>query len=398
MTDTGSAPEVLGARLGPSGAGRWLKCSLAPQLEKAQPHTDSQWAAEGTLMHEIAEWGWNCALHRLDAKQQQSKEAALREESSKAGYPTAELFAAAALWRNAVRGIHSAYFTDWAYLEPEASVDLSQLYPTMRGKIDLAGLFISDRGPEILVSDLKGGTGVPVKAYNNPQLKLYAFGVAMDLSMLHEVEDHTPVHLQIAQPRVDDGISTWSTTVGELVAWVETEVRPAIAAAISDPKANPGAWCQFCDAGGVCRARADVAGLAIDLDAEQLSPEEVAEWLARAPVVQGFLKRLRERAQSDILAGREIPGWELSRTKGRRKITDEDAAADRLTAAGYRQSQFSQRKLLGVTALDALVGGKQVLADTLGDALGKTDGFLKLSPGDTGMANLLENMFPDEEF
>ena len=132
MTDTGSAPEVLGARLGPSGAGRWLKCSLAPQLEKAQPHTDTQWAAEGTLMHEIAEWGWNCALHRLDAKQQQSKEAALREESSKAGYPTAELFAAAALWRNAVRGIHSAYFTDWAYLEPEASVDLSQLYPTIR--------------------------------------------------------------------------------------------------------------------------------------------------------------------------------------------------------------------------------------------------------------------------
>ena len=80
-----------------------MKCSLAPQLEKAQPHTDSQWAAEGTLMHEIAEWGWNCALHRLDAKQQQSKEAALREESSKAGYPTAELFAAAAPWRNAVR-------------------------------------------------------------------------------------------------------------------------------------------------------------------------------------------------------------------------------------------------------------------------------------------------------
>ena len=398
MTQPDTSNELLGVRLGPSGVGRWLQCSLAPQFEKMQPHTDSVWASEGTAMHEIAEFEWNCSLHRIDMRSATSQEAALRKACDEAGYPTAELFAGVAAWRNAVREVHSAYFTDWAYLEPEAAVDLSQLYPTMRGKIDLAGMFIGQQGPEILISDLKGGTGVPVRAYENPQLKLYGFGVAHDLSLIYPIENSTPVHLQIAQTRIDDGVSTWTTTMGELTAWVEDEVRPAIARALAIPEANPGAWCQFCDAGGVCRARADIAGMAIDLDAEQLSPEEVAEWLEKAPIVQGFLKRLRERAHADILAGRQVPGWELSRTQGRRKIVAEAEAAQRLIDAGFEPSQFSQSKLYGVTALDALVGGKKKLAEVLGDALTKTDGSLKLTPGDSGMSRLLNDMFPDEDF
>ena len=358
---------------------------------------DSVWAEEGTLFHEIAEYGWRCALHLLDSKQQMTEEQKLRDACDKAGAVASDLFAAAALWRNHVRDVHDEYFTDWLYAKPEVAIDLSDLYPTMRGKADFAGVWSEGSQLHVLISDLKAGTGVPVKAFDNGQLKLYAWGFLQDLEMLYDLDDETPVHLQIAQVRVEDGVSTWVTTKGDLDSWVDDVIRPAIHKAITDPVGTPGKWCQFCNAGGVCKVRAAVASEALNLAEVELNADEIAEWLDKAPIVQGFLKRVRERAENDIRAGRVIPGWTLKRSNGNRQIVDVQAATEALIAEGFRQSEFSKpRELLGVTALDGLVGGKKKLAEILGDALGQKQGTIKLTRGEDGLEELARAAFPDD--
>ena len=43
------------ALLSPSAAHRWLYCTAAPLLEQTFPDTGSEYAAEGTLAHAVAE-------------------------------------------------------------------------------------------------------------------------------------------------------------------------------------------------------------------------------------------------------------------------------------------------------------------------------------------------------
>jgi hypothetical protein len=43
------------ALLSPSGAHRWLNCSLAPRLEAELPDRPSEYAKEGTLAHSVCE-------------------------------------------------------------------------------------------------------------------------------------------------------------------------------------------------------------------------------------------------------------------------------------------------------------------------------------------------------
>ena len=43
------------ARLSASGAERWLECPPSVKLEEQFPDTSSEYAQEGTFMHELAE-------------------------------------------------------------------------------------------------------------------------------------------------------------------------------------------------------------------------------------------------------------------------------------------------------------------------------------------------------
>lgn len=340
-------------KLSPSGASRWLNCPKAPSLEAFNPSEARTWSNEGTLGHALGEAMWNRALHRMTEDEFAAREKDLLDKLVEEGSDPKEIREAVYGWKSAVMAVNNQYATDWKLLEPEFSLPLNSLYPSMRGSIDLLGVFEGPDGRDaLLVSDLKLGAGVAVRPHHNPQLMLYAYAAQFALLFRASIAPDTKVFIQIYQPRVDDAGGVWETSIGELNTWVDEVVKPAIDNAEKRRSAVPGKWCQFCTAAGVCKARAAYAEHVEEINAEMLTPEEIAEWLDRAPVIRGFLKALEDRARDDINRGQNIPGWGIRRTPGRRKINNDEEAIEALTQEGFLLSQVSTRKVVPLTALD----------------------------------------------
>ena len=105
--------------------------------------------------------------------------------------------------------------------------------------------------------DYKNGSGVPVEAEENSQMKLYALGALDTYRPIFGDSVHA-VHLSIVQPNAG-GIKEWDTAVEALLAWGEKVVKPAAALAwAGQGDYCPGPWCEssFCPAKARCTARA----------------------------------------------------------------------------------------------------------------------------------------------
>ena len=73
------------------------------------------------------------------------------------------------------------------------------------------------------------------------------------------------------------------------------------------------------------------------------------------------------------LAGEHIDGWKLVAGRSVRKYSDELKVAETLQKAGFPEAMLYERKLLGITAMEKLVGKKK-FAETLGDLIVKPAG------------------------
>ena len=79
------------------------------------------------------------------------------------------------------------------------------------------------------------------------------------------------------------------------------------------------------------------------------------------------------------LAGEHIDGWKLVAGRSVRKYSDELKVAETLQKAGFPEAMLYERKLLGITAMEKLVGKKK-FAETLGDLIVKPEGKPVLVP------------------
>ena len=368
-----------------------MNCAVAPVLEANVPKETTTYAAEGTDAARLAELRW---LGMLGREVDHAELDALTAQ-----YPEALLYTD--YWVEAVTQGRPP-LSQWVFVQPECYVE----FPipggrTLGGTADFAGVYEQDDKLIVLVSDLKYGVGVPVSAYRNPQIMLYAWGVVSLFSTFLDFADDDIVTLQIAQVRVEDGISDWELTVGELREWITDEVNPAVEAVLraTPSDANPGKWCGFCAAAGVCRVRGERALETLNLDAALLSREEVSRLLGEVPNIRGFLKALEDRAMADALRDDPPPGWGLTRGAGQRKILDPETAIQRLAEAGYDPELATKPlgpQMQTFAVLDKLAGGKDRLAELLGEALGMTPGRLKLVPQDQADADSLQRIA--EEF
>ena len=164
----------------------------------------------------------------------------------------------------------------------EQRLDFSHVVPGGFGTGDC--VIIAE--PKLQIIDLKYGQGVLVEAERNPQLMLYALGALRTFGDLYDIET---VAVTIYQPRRGN-VDTWETSVADLLAWAETEVKPkAELAAAGEGEFCPGSWCQFCRIAPTCRARAEsnlaLAQLEFASPSEpsELSDSEIADVLTRIP-------------------------------------------------------------------------------------------------------------------
>ena len=362
------------AKFSASGAERWIHCPGSLHLAQYFPDSSTPAAQEGTFAHALAEAKLN---GQTDFEKLQGEVNAFYK-----AHP--DLHGSFKYMVNDIDPyvdfVNAAYQETLksdpsAVLMTEQRVSYADVAPDGFGTADVV-IIGNDRATII---DLKYGKGVRVYAKDNPQIRLYAYGVIEAFNLVY---DFTDVRMVIYQPRVDS-VTEEIMTVEALTAWAQFEVKPAAQDALSEhPSYHPGEWCSshFCPAAAACKARAEYA-LGLERhsgkDPALLTDEELSDALNRAETLESWAKTLTTYATNEISDGHLIPGWKVIEGTSRRTFTDEDKVAEAAVKAGYDRALLYKHELIGITDMEKLLGKKN-FGKILGNLVIKPRGKPKL--------------------
>ena len=251
----------------------------------------------------------------------------------------------------------------------EQRLDLSNFIPGAFGTADLVAYYDGT----LVVMDHKFGS-VRVSATMNPQLMIYALGALQKFDVLFDIEK---IRLIITQPKLD-GYDEWEVPVSDLLDWKIKDLIPvAKQAYLGEGNFKPGTWCQFCPARQTCRARAEYSLEVAKHDFAEpatLTDEEIANALRRIDQLMSWASDIKEFALAKaVQEGKTWKGMKVVEGRSSRKYQDEDLIATRLSKNGYKFDDISERKLLGLTRLEKVVGKKR-FTELVGDLLIKPQG------------------------
>lgn len=353
------------ALLSASSAARWLACPPSAVAAEAYPNQDTAFTREGTLAHEVAEiLARGCCATEEEAHFLEEKEDV-----------TTEMIGYGLTYRDYIQ---EHVQNEDAIILLEQRVDFSPWVPDGFGTCDC----IIIQGETLTVIDYKYGKGVAVDAKRNPQMMLYALGALNDYGFAYSI---ATVEMHIYQPRIDN-ISTFSMSADELMEWAEKTVKPtATQAADGKGKFAPGSHCRFCPHAGRCKELTKVCTMYVNTHGLKkklpvLAPHEVAEALQMEPLVSLWLKRIKDQALTDMLNGKEIPGYKVVEGKqGNRKWTDELQVAGALKAAGFSREEVTETKLLSPANMDKAIG-KAKVAELLTHLIDRAPGAPTIAP------------------
>lgn len=347
------------ALLSASSADRWIHCPPSAVAAEAYPNEGTAFTREGTLAHEVAE---------IVARDPDTKDYAGDGVPNWPDGVTQEMVECAHGYADycleLIRG-------DAALVMTEQRVDFSPWVPGGFGTADR--IIIQDDTMDVI--DYKYGKGVAVDATNNAQMMCYGLGALNDFGFAYEVET---IRLHIYQPRINN-ISVFEISTEALLEWGESIKPVAEQAAKGKGKYAAGPWCKFCPHAGRCRTLTKVCSTCVNTHGLRaklpiLAPHEVAEVLAMEPLVDTWLKRVKDQALATMLSGEEIPGYKVVEGKpGNRKWTNELTVLEALEAAEYSKEDVTETKLLSPAAMDKALGKKKA-AELLGALITREPG------------------------
>ncbi len=340
------------AGAGPSGAERWMNCTMALSaarafLETLSPNQAIEFAKsgtaarQGTTAHSVGEVEANFVLGRVDQAEVDNTlmDLTISPEFEDEAYDH-EMAEYVAEYVDLVKSYAQERGGDTVQIErrvgaaiPLVGVHEGEVY-VIRGSADLT----VDPTPterSLVVGDLKYGEGIDVDVDENPQIRQYALGVLgeyIDDEGSLTVDIDTIVY-HIIQPRLG-GIKTWSESVDDLLTWRDEVLAPGLTKSLYG--APEGATyepselaCQWCPARGSCPAlteqRVNEAAELFDVivDAEytdgpgafpetaSLTNDRLGELLTMAKGIKDIYSDLREEAQRRLHRGDAVPGFHL---------------------------------------------------------------------------------------
>lgn len=328
------------ARNSPSALHRTLNCPPSLVLGEQFQDEESQYAAEGSAGHALAE-------HLIKKHLKQRTKRPVSDYYSDDLMEAVEDYVAFIIERieEAKRECQSPLFS------VEQRVDISEYSPDCFGTADM--VIVTDKVAHII--DLKLGRGVEVSAEENPQLMAYGLGVLEMAEMLYDIET---VRLTIFQPRISN-YSTWDISPDALKAWGEEILKPRSAMALAGAgEFQAGSWCRFCKARNQCRARAEEFLRLAKMEFRQpalLSDDEIAEVLKISDELAKWAADIYTFAQDQaIIHGKQWKGYKLVEGRSNRKYSSDDEVAEAAKAAGY--TDIYKQSLIGVTEMERLMG------------------------------------------
>lgn len=353
------------ALLSASSAHRWLACPPSAVAGELYNDEGSDFAAEGTLAHEVAE---QVARARLEGRPH-----GIVPDAEKG--ITGEMIECAEAYADYIQ---EHITSPDAVVLLEQKLDYSRWVPGGFGTGDCC--IIQNR--KLTAIDFKYGMGVPVYAHGNPQLRLYGLG-AYDL--FEDVYDIDEVETCIFQPRIDN-VSEATEAAKDLLAWGDAIKPTAELAAKGKGKHQPGDHCRFCPHAGRCKALGklctetakNLAGKNVKV--EVMTDWEIAEVLALESQLTMALNKIKAYALDRLMGGGTITGYKLVEGKqGNRKWVSEVEACKALEAAGYPKEDITETKLLSPAGIEKAFGKKKV-ADLLADLTHRAPGAPTLAP------------------
>jgi hypothetical protein len=386
------------ALLGASKASQWINCPPSARLTEHIPDTRSEFADEGTAAHELSELRLQRRLTICDSKRRKELDQKMKTFTETNRFYGPEMETAVMEYCELVeeRFMEAKARSKDAVVLLEAQADFSEWVPDGKGIGDV--VLISDGVMEVI--DLKYGKGVPVSAFGNPQIRLYALGSWSEYSMFYDIQE---VRMTIVQPRLDS-ITTDTMTVDELLAWAEDTVRPAADLAdAGEGEFKPGDHCRWCKVKGNCRARSDanMAAIAYEFqDPALLDLDEIGAILPIAEQLQSWAKDVQGYAFDQAKAGQRIQGWKLVEGRSNRAIKDKDVAWKVLQEAEIPDDKFLKpRELLGIGELEKRIGKKE-LSSLISDLIIKPQGkpVLVVETDRRPELNSVETDFEGEDF
>ena len=349
------------AILSASASFRWLNCTPSAKLNAEIPDITTEYAKEGTDAHELAEYKVNQLLgikadnptENLDYYNQEMEDCT----DSYAQYISEQM---------------SQYSSPVVMVEQR--LDFSRYVPGGFGTGDC--IIVAD--DVLTVIDFKYGKGVAVEAEYNPQMMLYALGALEMFSILYDINE---VKMVIFQPRIEN-ISEFSMPVSDLMNWAENELRPkAELAAKGEGEFCAGEHCRFCKVKATCRKRAEYNLAIAKYDfapPDMLEDSEIEMILERADALTAWAADVKEYALSEALKGRKWNGYKVVEGRSNRKYTNEKAVVSAVKAAG--KDPYSEPKILGITEMTKLLGGRKKFEELLSKYVYKPQGKPTLVP------------------
>jgi hypothetical protein len=211
--------------------------------------------------------------------------------------------------------------------EVEARVEFGTALPDVFGSCDLVGRI----GARAIVLDWKFGDGVVVEADENPQLMFYAACSMRTERTKWAFEGATEVECIIVQPPY---IRRWLTTFARIEQFAKDLVVAVRIALSPNAPLALGDHCKWCTAGRpaleaakpICPLMAGQLERAASTTIKALDAQGIAEYLAKADLLEDWIKDLRALAFQMAESGQGLPGYKLVAKRSTRQWVNEDDA------------------------------------------------------------------------
>ena len=323
------------ADLSPSAAHRWIRCPASVPFQKKLGiiSQSSEYAAEGTAVHEIIE---RCLKDGAEPIDFIGKTLSVDKFEKTI---TEKMADNAAVMVNFCRMKKS----DNADLYSELYLDLSDMFIDGLDGGTADCVIISHDKKSAVIADYKNGT-VKVDVTYNQQLLIYAVG-AIDR---FELPQDCIVELAIIQPNVYKEPQLFSLTVSEIEKWRDNILVPC---ALRCSEENP--QCQHQNSYLMEQTKLDFSTVP---SPDALTAEQKLKIFSAAEQIKKFIDEVVKSVTAEMLQGSKYSGLKLVRKATKRKFTELASDVVMSPLLDYLdEEEVFEKKIKGITEIEKLL-------------------------------------------